>query len=101
MTEEVTFPVRDWPAFDMVEAMNDLSLGEMEEWEDITSLVFTTVMNGGMPAKGITALMFVMARRQFPDLAMDEVRARTINDLESNAAKEAREAKEVEEVDPT
>tara|TARA_R110000787_G_scaffold72080_4_gene160561 strand:- start:3446 stop:3739 length:294 start_codon:yes stop_codon:yes gene_type:complete len=97
MTEEVTFPERDWPAFDMVEAMNDLSLGEMEEWEDITSLVFTTVMNGGMPAKGITALMFVMARRQFPDLVIEEVRKRTINDLESKKIEEDVQ----DEVDPT
>ena len=97
MTEEATYPERDWPAFDMVASMNDLSLGEIEEWEDLTALVFTTVMNGGMPARGITALMFIMARRQFPDLVIEEVRKRTINDLEAKATEEEVQ----DEVDPT
>jgi len=80
MTEQDT-PVRDWPKFDMVQSMNDLSLGEMEEWEDLTGLVFTATSRSGMPAKGLIGLMFIAYRRSIPDLTIEEVRSRTIADL--------------------
>ena len=94
--QDAPAPERDWPEFDIADAMNDLSLGEMEEWEDLTGLVFTAIASTGLPAKGITALMFLIFKRTFPDLTMEEIRARPLMSLGSEV-----EVVEPAEVDPT
>jgi len=88
-------PERDWPEFDIADAMNDLSLGEMEEWEDLTGLVFTAIASTGLPAKGITALMFLIFKRTFPDLTMEEIRARPLMSIGAEVVEAPAE------VDPT
>ena len=73
-------PEREWPKMDISEEINNMSLDEIEEFEDHTGIILTA-MKGGVPAKAIKYIMFIAARRTMPDLTLEEVGKRTIGDM--------------------
>lgn len=64
---------------------DDLSLGEMEDLEDVTGLRILTIISdfekANPNAKELTALAWIMTRRENPDFTLEDARASKVNAL--------------------
>lgn len=54
--------------------LNDMTLGELEEFEDIAGIPASSLANGQIPAKGITALVYISGKRADPAFTIEQAR---------------------------
>lgn len=75
--------------------ISDLTLGEVEEFEEITGLALSNFGEGKpFPAKALVALVYLTKRRTDTAFTLDDARQVHISDLNYGAAEEV-------QVDPT
>lgn len=75
--------------------ISDLTLGEVEEFEEITGLALSNFGEGKpFPAKALVALVFLTKRRIDPSFTIEDARLLRINELSYGA-------EEVAPADPT
>lgn len=62
-----------------------LTLGELEEFEDIAGMTIDEAFYSGAPtrAKSLIALVFLTGRRQDPTFTLEDARAVDLSDLQS------------------
>jgi hypothetical protein len=73
--------------------MDDLTLGELEEFEEITGLALNQI-NGPLPVKGITALVYLTERRRDDTYTLEQAKSVHWNEVEIRR-------RDGEEEDPT
>lgn len=54
--------------------VNDLTLGEVEFFEEESGLTLADLQSGAMTTKAVTALVCAVKRRENPDYTMDDAR---------------------------
>jgi hypothetical protein len=59
-------------------SVEDMTLGELEEFEDIAGVPVSALSNGTPPAKAVTALVFISQKRENPAYTMDDARKEKI-----------------------
>jgi hypothetical protein len=60
---------------------NEFTLGELEEFEEMTGLGLEA-LGPAMPAKAITALVYLIERRTVPTFTLDDARKVKVGDIE-------------------
>ncbi|MDP9388183.1 MAG: hypothetical protein M3Q48_09810 [Actinomycetota bacterium] len=60
---------------------DDLTLGEVEQLEELTGKPLGEMFNGAISAKAATALVYVIKRREDPAFTLDDARAFKIGGL--------------------
>jgi len=61
--------------------IGDLTLGELEEFEDIAGMPAAALTNGTPPAKAITALVYLSQKRENPAYTLDDARKERVTSL--------------------
>lgn len=63
---------------------DDLTLGEIEDIEEIAGVPVATLFSDpkALPAKALTAIVYVMKRRSDPEFTIERARATTIGSLD-------------------
>lgn len=65
---------------------NELTLGELEELEDITGRPVSSELGRGQPsAKTLTALVYIFKRRQDPAFTLEQARALKVSEFKVEA----------------
>lgn len=62
--------------------VNDLTLGEVEVFEELSGQSIEDLMGGSITTKALLALITVTQRRENPDYSMDDARRVKISELE-------------------
>jgi len=62
--------------------VDSLTLGELEEFEELTGLTLDSLVAGRLPAKAITTLVFLTTRRANPEFTLDDARQLPLSALE-------------------
>lgn len=87
----------------LVVNLDDLTLGEVEDVEDLTGLSLAAISqhlsSGSPPMKVLRALIFVTLRRDHPDLAFEETRDIKLSALPGR--REEQEGRDDADADPT
>ena len=64
--------------------LEDLTLGEAEELETLTGITLESIARGKPPVKVLTALLYLVNRRDNPAFTMDDARAIKIAQLDQD-----------------
>jgi hypothetical protein len=67
--------------------LEDLTLGEAEELETLTGVTLESIASGRPPVKVLTALLYLVNRRDNPDFTMDDARSIKIAQLEQDGTR--------------
>ena len=65
--------------------LDDLTLGEMEDFEKASGLTLSTIQDGNIPAKALIALVWIARRRDDPKYTLKDARSVKISDLQLGA----------------
>lgn len=66
---------------------NDLTLGEAETFEELTGLLVTDLRPGAsIPSRALTAIVFIVKRRDDPDFTLEDARAIRFREITPPAA---------------
>lgn len=64
-------------------SLDDLTIGDLEEIEQITGQSSDKILNGGMPsAKALKAIVFVTHRKQDPDFTLEDAAAVKVTSID-------------------
>ena len=65
--------------------LNDLTLGEMEDFEKLSGIKLSDVEGGSVPAAALIALVYISKRRTDPKYTIKKARAVKVTDLQLGA----------------
>jgi len=65
--------------------LDDLTLGEMDEFEELSGIKLSDIDGGSIPAKALIALVFISKKRTDPKYTIKKARAVKVTDLQLGA----------------